>query len=59
MSKIGRDARIHPCQKPVCLYEWLMEKYAKESDHFIHAEERLKNVTKQEDWIRNDSRANG
>ena len=25
----GIDARQHPCQKPVCLYEWLLTKYAK------------------------------
>ena len=26
------DARFHPTQKPVALYEWILSKYAKEGD---------------------------
>ena len=28
----GTDARIHPTQKPVALYKWLLENYAKKGD---------------------------
>jgi len=28
-KNIGIDARIHPCQKPVALYKWLLQNYAK------------------------------
>jgi site-specific DNA-methyltransferase (adenine-specific) len=28
----GTDARIHPTQKPVALYKWLLKNYAKEGD---------------------------
>jgi len=28
----GPDARIHPTQKPISLYEWLLINYAKEGD---------------------------
>lgn len=28
----GPDARIHPTQKPVALYKWLLKNYAKEDD---------------------------
>ena len=26
---------IHPCQKPVKLYKWLLDKYAKEGDRIL------------------------
>jgi site-specific DNA-methyltransferase (adenine-specific) len=29
------DGKIHPCQKPVKLYEWLLDKYAKEGDRIL------------------------
>jgi len=29
------DATIHPCQKPIKLYEWIMTKYAKEGDRIL------------------------
>jgi site-specific DNA-methyltransferase (adenine-specific) len=32
-NKFG--AQIHPCQKPVKLYEWLLSKYAKEGDRIL------------------------
>src|SRR4030042_363981 len=28
----GPDARIHPTQKPIALYKWLLKKYAKEGN---------------------------
>lgn len=31
----GIDKRIHPCQKPVSLYKWLLQNYAKESDKIL------------------------
>jgi len=31
----GVDARIHPCQKPICLYEWLLTNYAKPGDRIL------------------------
>ena len=31
----GPDARIHPTQKPIALYRWLLQKYAKEGDKII------------------------
>jgi len=31
----GYDDKIHPTQKPVPLYKWLLEKYAKEGDKII------------------------
>ena len=31
----GRDARIHPCQKPVCLYQWILTRYANEGDRIL------------------------
>lgn len=30
-----KDPRIHPCQKPVALYKWLLERYAKEGDKIL------------------------
>lgn len=30
-----KDPRIHPCQKPVALYKWLLERYAKEGDKVL------------------------
>ena len=29
------DGRIHPTQKPVALYTWLLEKYAKKGDRIL------------------------
>lgn len=29
------DPRIHPCQKPIALYKWLLERYAKQGDKII------------------------
>ena len=31
----GIDARIHPTQKPIALYKWLLKNYAKEGDKII------------------------
>jgi site-specific DNA-methyltransferase (adenine-specific) len=31
----GTDARIHPTQKPVALYKWLLKNYAKEGDKIL------------------------
>jgi site-specific DNA-methyltransferase (adenine-specific) len=31
----GGEIRIHPCQKPVKLYEWLLSNYAKEGDRIL------------------------
>lgn len=31
----GADARIHPTQKPVALYKWLLKNYAKEGDKIL------------------------
>jgi len=31
-NQSGQDGRIHPCQKPVALYEWLLQRYAKQGD---------------------------
>ena len=31
----GIEKRIHPTQKPVKLYEWLLMKYAKEGDKIL------------------------
>lgn len=28
----SNNARLHPCQKPVALYEWILGRYAKEGD---------------------------
>ena len=30
-----KEIRIHPTQKPVALYKWLLEKYAKEEDKIL------------------------
>jgi site-specific DNA-methyltransferase (adenine-specific) len=29
------DPRIHPTQKPVALYKWILDKYAKEGDKIL------------------------
>ena len=29
------DGKIHPCQKPVALYKWLLHNYAKEGDKIL------------------------
>ena len=34
-SKRVEDIKIHPTQKPVALYEWLLEKYAKKGDRIL------------------------
>ena len=31
----NKEVRIHPTQKPVKLYEWLLDKYAKEGDKIL------------------------
>ena len=31
----NKEKRIHPTQKPVKLYEWLLKNYAKEGDKII------------------------
>lgn len=31
----GKEQRIHPTQKPVALYKWLLEHYAKEGDKIL------------------------
>ena len=31
----NKDGRIHPTQKPVALYEWLLHNYAKEGDKIL------------------------
>lgn len=30
-----KEKRIHPTQKPVALYEWLLRRYAKEGDKIL------------------------
>lgn len=32
---VNKDKRIHPTQKPVALYEWLLNKYAKKGDKIL------------------------
>lgn len=29
------DPRIHPCQKPIALYRWILERYANEGDKIL------------------------
>ena len=31
----NKEVRIHPTQKPVALYEWLLTNYAKEGDRIL------------------------
>jgi site-specific DNA-methyltransferase (adenine-specific) len=31
----NKETRIHPTQKPVALYKWLLDKYAKENDKIL------------------------
>jgi site-specific DNA-methyltransferase (adenine-specific) len=31
----NKENRIHPCQKPVKLYEWLLNNYAKKGDKIL------------------------
>lgn len=35
MSGMGGGNRIHPTQKPVLLYKWLLDKYAKPNDRIL------------------------
>ena len=34
-QRADRNDRIHPCQKPIKLYEWLILEYAKEGDKIL------------------------
>ena len=34
-KNIGEDARCHPCQKPVALYRWILQNYAKSGQTII------------------------
>jgi site-specific DNA-methyltransferase (adenine-specific) len=34
-AKIIQDGRIHPTQKPVALYQWLLKNYAKQGDKIL------------------------
>ena len=31
----NKEERIHPTQKPVALYKWILDKYAKEGDKIL------------------------
>jgi site-specific DNA-methyltransferase (adenine-specific) len=31
----NKETRIHPTQKPVALYKWLLDKYAKQGDKIL------------------------
>ena len=35
MSGMGGNNRIHPTQKPILLYKWLLDKYAKQDDKIL------------------------
>ena len=35
LEKAKKNARIHPTQKPVALYTWLLDRYAKEGDRIL------------------------
>ena len=35
MSGMGGNNRIHPTQKPIKLYKWLLDKYAKQGDKIL------------------------
>jgi site-specific DNA-methyltransferase (adenine-specific) len=32
---VPKDGKIHPTQKPVALYKWILDKYAKENDKIL------------------------
>ena len=34
-SAVGQDGRFHPTQKPVALYKWLLQNYAKPGDKIL------------------------
>lgn len=34
-ENIGNETRIHPTQKPVALYKWLLKNYAKQGDRIL------------------------
>lgn len=31
----NKEVRIHPTQKPICLYKWILDKYAKPNDKIL------------------------
>ena len=35
MSAVGQDGRFHPTQKPVALYKWILDNYAKPGDKIL------------------------
>lgn len=35
-NKTNLETRIHPSQKPVALYKWILKNYAKPGDKIIH-----------------------
>ena len=34
-NNTGDDARIHPCQKPIALYRWILQNYAKSGNKIL------------------------
>ena len=34
-SAVGQVGRFHPTQKPIALYEWILENYAKQGDKIL------------------------
>ena len=32
---VPKDGKIHPTQKPICLYKWILDKYAKPNDKIL------------------------
>lgn len=34
-SAVGQQGRFHPTQKPVALYKWILQNYAKEGDKIL------------------------
>lgn len=33
--KVDGGAKIHPCQKPIALYAWILNNYAKQGDRIL------------------------